>query len=57
MTMTETGHILSNSACGISDWLAMTIMSGLAFGLAILVLLAAAALCRYLFTGTHSVSR
>ncbi len=44
-----TGHTLSNTPCAMADWLSMAIMSGLAFGIGLLLLLAIAALAKYVF--------
>ncbi len=48
-----TGHLLSRSTCGIADWLGMALVSALAFGLAIILILLGIALARYAFAGRH----
>lgn len=50
-----TGHTLSNTPCGMADWLSMAIMSGLAFGVGLLLQFAIGALAKYVFD--HSSRR
>ena len=49
--------MLAKSECGISDWIGMALMSGLSFGAAVVLLLAGAALCRYLLAGRREVAK
>ena len=49
--------MLANSQCSVSDWLGMALMSGLAFGAGMVLLLAGAALCQYLFAERHVVEK
>ena len=51
--MGNTGHILSNSVCGISNWFAMALMSAIGFIVLLVLILAIAALGRYVFADRH----